>query len=161
MASLAEELPVRPLQWPSEDGTRVPYRVFTDPEVFEREQERIFRGPYWSFLGLEAEIPKQGDYKSTFIGDTPVVVVRGKSGELLGWVNRCIHRGAKVCRHARGNVRNFTCVYHQWQYGLDGKLLGVPFRKGLRGSSGMPADPRRPLRKGTPSSFPSRPYCHW
>ncbi|MEZ5735506.1 MAG: Rieske 2Fe-2S domain-containing protein [Novosphingobium sp.] len=112
--------------------------MFTDKDVFDREQERIFRGPTWSFLGLEAEIPNAGNYKSTYIGDTPVVVVRDKSGELCAWVNRCVHRGAKVCRHNRGTVRNFTCVYHQWQFGLDGKLLAVPFRKGLRGMGGMP-----------------------
>jgi anthranilate 1,2-dioxygenase large subunit len=126
--------------WPNADGTAVPYRVFTDQGVFDREQERIFRGRTWSFLALQAEIPETGDYKSTFIGDTPVVVVRQKDGEPAAWVNRCIHRGAKVCRHNRGKVRNFTCVYHQWQYGLDGKLLGVPFRKGLKGMSGMPDD---------------------
>lgn len=124
--------------WPNAGGTAVPYRVFTDQAVFEREQERIFRGRTWSFLGLDAEIPEAGDYKSTFIGDTPVVLVREKDGSAAAWVNRCIHRGAKVCRHNRGKVRNFTCVYHQWQFGLDGKLLGVPFRKGLKGMSGMP-----------------------
>lgn len=132
--------PTEPLQWPSVDGAEVPYRVFTDRAVFEREQERIYRGRTWSFLGLDAEIPNPGDYKSTYVGDTPVVLVRGKDGIAAAWVNRCIHRGAKVCRHARGNVRNFTCVYHQWQYGLDGKLLGVPFRKGLKGMQGMPED---------------------
>jgi len=46
--------------------------VFSSQEVYEREQERIFRGPVWSFLGLEAEIPNLGDFKSTFVGDTPV-----------------------------------------------------------------------------------------
>jgi len=128
------------LQWPSEDGAHVPYRLFFEREIFDREQERIFRGPNWSFVGLSVEVPQPGDYKSTYIGDTPVVIVRGKQGEIHGWVNRCAHRGAKVCRHLRGNVRNFTCIYHQWQYGLDGSLLGVPFRKGLKTMHGMPAD---------------------
>ncbi|MDB5582379.1 MAG: ring hydroxylating alpha subunit family protein [Bradyrhizobium sp.] len=140
MSVAVQDEEAQPLRWPSTDGTRVPYRVFTDQDVFDREQELIFRGRTWSFLALDAEIPKPGDYKSTYIGDTPVVVVRGKDGQPFAWVNRCVHRGAKVCRHARGTVRNFTCVYHQWQYGLDGALLGVPFRKGLKGMSGMPAD---------------------
>ena len=66
--------------WPNAGGTAVPYRVFTDKDVFDREQERIFRGRTWSFLALQAEIPETGDYKSTFVGDTPVVVVRQKDG---------------------------------------------------------------------------------
>src|SRR3546814_4125394 len=56
------------------NGSEVPFRVFSSQEVYDREQERIFRGATWSFLGLEAEIPNVYDFKSTFIGDTPVVV---------------------------------------------------------------------------------------
>lgn len=122
------------------DGTRVPYAVFTDPAVYAREQERIFRGPTWNFLALEAEIPNPGDYKSTFIGDTPVVVVRAADGSLHAWVNRCAHRGAQVCRYSRGNAKEFVCVYHQWAYDLQGNLLGVPFRRGFKSMRGMPAD---------------------
>ncbi|MGE0666152.1 MAG: Rieske 2Fe-2S domain-containing protein [Sphingomonadales bacterium] len=132
--------PEAALTWPTADGTRTPYRVFTDQEVYEREQERIFRGQTWSFVALDAEIPNPGDYKATYIGDTPVVVTRGTDGELHAWVNRCAHRGAKVCRTARGNARDFTCIYHQWAYSPGGDLLGVPFRRGLKGMSGMPAE---------------------
>ena len=122
------------------DGTRVPYAVFTDPAVYAREQERIFRGATWSFLALEAEIPKPGDYKSTFIGDTPVVAVRAEDGTLHAWVNRCAHRGAQLCRYSRGNAQDFVCVYHQWSYDLKGNLLGVPFRRGYKSMRGMPDD---------------------
>ena len=122
------------------DGSRVPYGVFTSPEIYEREQERIFRGPVWSFLGLEAEIKQPGDFKSTFIGDTPVVMTRTDEGGLAAWVNRCAHRGAIVCRQMRGNAASHTCVYHQWRYDLEGNLFGVPFLRGLGGQAGMPAD---------------------
>jgi anthranilate 1,2-dioxygenase large subunit len=122
------------------DGSRVPYGVFTSPEIYEREQARIFRGPVWSFLGLEAEIKQPGDFKSTFVGDTPVVMTRTDEGGLAAWVNRCAHRGAMVCRQLRGNAASHTCVYHQWRYDLEGNLFGVPFLRGLGGQAGMPAD---------------------
>ena len=122
------------------DGSRVPYGVFTSPQIYEREQERIFRGPVWSFLGLEAEIKRPGDFKSTFIGDTPVVMTRTEQGGLAAWVNRCAHRGAMVCRQLRGNAASHACVYHQWRYDLEGNLFGVPFLRGLGGQAGMPAD---------------------
>ena len=38
------------------DYSRVPYCLYHDPEAYQREHERIFRGPIWNFLGLEAEI---------------------------------------------------------------------------------------------------------
>ncbi|KQP37472.1 anthranilate 1,2-dioxygenase large subunit AndAc [Pseudorhodoferax sp. Leaf274] len=130
----------RLVHFPQADGSRVPYEVFSSQEVFEREQERIYRGPTWSFVALDAEIPKAGDYKSTFVGDTPVVVTRTEDGGVAAWVNRCAHRGAIVCRNARGNATSHTCVYHQWSFDTRGNLQGVPFRRGQNGAPGMPAD---------------------
>jgi anthranilate 1,2-dioxygenase large subunit len=126
--------------FPRSDGSGVPYKVFSSQEIYDLEQERIYRGPTWSFLGLEAEIIKPGDYKSTYIGDTPVVVTRTEDGGLAAWVNRCAHRGAMVCRLPRGNALSHNCVYHQWSYDTRGNLLGVPFRRGNKGQAGMPAD---------------------
>jgi anthranilate 1,2-dioxygenase large subunit len=132
--------PADGLALPHGEGARVPYSVFHSPEIYTLEQERIFRGPTWSFLGLEAEIREPGDFKSTFIGDTPVVVTRTESGALAAWVNRCAHRGAIVCRELRGNATSHACVYHQWRYDSEGNLFGVPFLRGLNGQSGMPSD---------------------
>jgi anthranilate 1,2-dioxygenase large subunit len=126
--------------FPRDDGSRVPYRVFRSQEIYDLEQERIFRGPTWSFLGLEAEIPKVGDFKSTFVGDTPVVVTRTAPADFAAWVNRCAHRGAIVCRQKRGNAAAHTCVYHQWSFDREGNLRGVPFRRGQNGKPGMPPD---------------------
>ncbi len=128
------------VHFPHPDGSRVPYKVFSSQEVYDREQERIYRGPIWSFVALEAEIPNPGDFKSTFVGDTPVVVTRATDGTLACWVNRCAHRGAMVCREAKGNAKFHTCVYHQWAYDAKGNLTGVPFRRGQNGAPGMPAD---------------------
>jgi anthranilate 1,2-dioxygenase large subunit len=97
----------------------------------------------WNFLGLATEVPNAGDFKATFVGDTPVVLTRDAQGTVHCWVNRCAHRGALVCRELRGNVGEngtHTCVYHQWAYDAKGDLIGVPFRKGLGGKGGYPAD---------------------
>ena len=126
--------------FPRADGSRIPYKVYSSQELYDLEQERIFRGPVWSFVALEAEIPNPGDFKSTFVGDTPVVVTRNDDASLSTWVNRCAHRGAMVCRAARGNARSHVCAYHQWSYDTRGNLRGVPFRNGIKGSPGMPAD---------------------
>lgn len=128
------------VHFPRADGSRVPYAVFSSQEIYDLEQERIYRGPTWNFLGLECEIPKPGDYKSTFVGDTPVVVTRTEDGSLACWVNRCSHRGAMVCRNPRGNASSHSCVYHQWSFDARGNLLGVPFRRGQKHMSGMPKD---------------------
>uniref|UniRef100_UPI00356B1E64 Rieske 2Fe-2S domain-containing protein n=1 Tax=Immundisolibacter sp. TaxID=1934948 RepID=UPI00356B1E64 len=131
------------LIWPQEGVTSaVPYGVFTEQAVYDEEQARIFRGPTWNFIGLAAELPNAGDFKATFVGDTPVVMTRGDDGAIQAWVNRCAHRGALVCRELRGNnaAGTYTCVYHQWSFDARGDLVGVPFRKGLGGKGGYPAD---------------------
>ena len=138
--------------WPALDYSRVPYRLYHDPEVYEREQRQIFEGPVWNYLGLDAEIPNPGDFRVTWVGETSVVVNRDERGEIRAFVNRCAHRGALVRRELAGNAREHICIYHQWCYGLDGSLKAIPFRRGIRGKGGldpsfeMTAHALRPLR---------------
>lgn len=128
------------LHWP-EGHTQTPYAVFHDPRIAALEEERIFRGPVWHYVAMEAELPVVGDFKSTFVGATPVVVTRATDGAIHCLVNRCAHRGSLVCRDAFGNSPDgFTCVYHAWSYDLAGRLKSVAFRRGVRGEGGMPAD---------------------
>jgi anthranilate 1,2-dioxygenase large subunit/terephthalate 1,2-dioxygenase oxygenase component alpha subunit len=121
---------------------RVPYWVYQDADVYALEQERIFRGATWNFLGLEAELPQPGDFKTTFVGEMPVVVTRGEAGAIHAFENRCAHRGALICIKDRGRAQEFACVYHNWTYDLEGHLTGVAFRRGIHGKGGMPADAR-------------------
>jgi salicylate 5-hydroxylase large subunit len=126
--------------WPQEGVTRLPYWVYSDPEIYAREQERIFRGPNWSYVALEAEIPLPGDFKRTFIGDRSVLVLRDRDGGINVVENRCAHRGVQLCQKHLGNNRELMCPYHQWTYDLSGRLMGVPFRRGIKGQGGMPAE---------------------
>jgi anthranilate 1,2-dioxygenase large subunit len=130
----------RALTWPGGDLSHTPYRVYTDPDLYALEQERIFRGPTWNFLALECEIPNPGDYKTTYVGEAPVIVARTSGGAINAMVNRCAHKGALLCYKRRGNVREFTCVYHNWTYDLDGNLIGVAFKRGVGGKGGLSAD---------------------
>jgi salicylate 5-hydroxylase large subunit len=126
--------------WPAEGISRVPYFIYSDPEIYAREQERIFYGPNWSYVALEAEIPNPGDYKRTFIGDKSVLVIRAKDGAVNAVENRCAHRGVQLCQRHLGNNPEFMCPYHQWTYDLAGNLIGVPFRRGVNKQGGMPPD---------------------
>jgi hypothetical protein len=110
--------------------TRAPYRLFTDRGIYEREQRRIFRGRAWNFLGLEVKLPRAGDIKTTTIGETPVIVARDSKGAIHAMVNRCLKR--------KDNASSLTCVYHAWNYEIDGRLKSVTFRNGVRGQGGMP-----------------------
>ncbi len=127
------------IQWERNDYSRVPYRLYHDPELYRLEQERIFHGRAWSYLCLEAEIPNVGDFKTTWLGDTPIVVNRDDDRSVHAFVNRCAHRGSTVRREPRGNASDHTCIYHRWCYSRKGELVGIPFARGVRGQGGLDA----------------------
>jgi hypothetical protein len=68
------------IDWPREDFSRLRYRLYHDESIYEQEHTRIFRGPTWSVLCLEAEIPRSGDFTLTHVGQIPVVVNYLRSG---------------------------------------------------------------------------------
>src|SRR6266511_664351 len=114
--------------WPTEGLTRVPYWVYSDSGIYEEEQARIFRGPTWQFLCLEAELPSPNSYRRSSLGAMPVVVTRDKDGELHAFENRCAHRGSLLVLNESGEARDIVCIYHNWSYDLCGNLTGVTFR---------------------------------
>ncbi len=135
--------PVEPL-WESGGTHRIPFAVYTDEALHQRELERFFYQGHWCYVGLEAEIPNLGDFKRTVVGQRSVVMVRDETGTIQVVENVCAHRGMQFCRERQGNRKEFICPYHQWSYTLKGDLQGVPMRRGVRQGAkvngGMPAD---------------------
>jgi phenylpropionate dioxygenase-like ring-hydroxylating dioxygenase large terminal subunit len=134
-----ESAPAAHTAWPA-GISRVPYWLYQDPAVLRSEQQRIFEGPVWNYLCLEADIPAQGDYRTTFVGAMSVIVVRGAEGAIHAFENRCAHRGALIAFEDAGTVKEFTCVYHAWRYDLEGNLRSVAFQRGVGGKGGMSAE---------------------
>jgi anthranilate 1,2-dioxygenase large subunit len=132
--------PISRHHFPRSDASRIPYGIYRDPEIYALEQQRIFRGPVWNYLALACELPNPGDFRVIAVGDTPVIVNRARDGVVHAMVNRCAHRGAIVQRQLHGNTRKHVCCYHQWSYELTGRLTGVPFKRGVDGVGGLPAD---------------------
>ena len=110
------------------EGGRQDARVYTDPDVYERELSNIF-GRCWLCLGHESQLANKGDYFAAYMGEDAVIVTRHRDGAIHVMLNQCRHRGTKLCRGDFGNVKSFTCSYHGWCYGTDGRLLGMPHEK--------------------------------
>ncbi len=109
---------------PLEEASGLPNPAYWSEEWFELEQERIFRRA-WVFAGARAEIPTPGDVKPMEVGGVPFMLVHGSDGEIRAFQNVCRHRGMRLidgpCHKAA-----FTCPYHNWTYGLDGRLRARP-----------------------------------
>lgn len=110
---------------------RVHTSLYTDPEIFEAEIDRIFHST-WVWVAHDSQIPGKNDWITTHVGRQPVIVNRDKAGKVRVMLNRCRHRGATICEAKKGNAPGFVCPYHAWTYGVDGSLKGLPLPKGYK-----------------------------
>jgi phenylpropionate dioxygenase-like ring-hydroxylating dioxygenase large terminal subunit len=123
--------------WRDDKLTRIPFGVYSDEQLAEQEEQKIYHGSVWNYLCLEAELTETGSYRTTFVGKTPVVVVRDSPEVIYAFENRCAHRGALIALEKSGVAKHFQCVYHAWSYNRQGDLTGVAFERGVRGQGGM------------------------
>ena len=122
---------------------RVHRSCYTDEAIFQQELKHIFYKTC-IYAGHVSQIREPGDYVAFMIGRQPMLLVRGGQGEINVLYNRCPHRGAMLCNEHKGNTGGlFTCSYHAWQFGLDGRLAAQPSPDGYQ-------DTR--LRKGDPAA---------
>ena len=105
-------------------GGEISRELFVNDDIYHEEQERVFARA-WLFIGHESQVPKAGDFVLSKMGEESVILVRDRHDKLHVFLNTCRHRGMKVCRYDEGNTKVFTCPYHAWSYGTDGKLVGV------------------------------------
>ena len=117
-----------------------------EPQMMDGGSSRLLRGDpitgdrYWSreFMQLEwdhmwtrvwhigartAELQHPGDYVVHNFRHESVLLVRQDDGRVGAFYNVCQHRGNRLVWNGGGSLGAFTCVYHGWRYGLDGKLL--------------------------------------
>jgi phenylpropionate dioxygenase-like ring-hydroxylating dioxygenase large terminal subunit len=125
------------------DACLLPPGLYTSDEWYAFEKEAIF-GRSWLCVGRASQIPEPGDWYAFEIADEPLIVVRDKRGDVRVLSAVCQHRGMVVVEGS-GNCSKFTCPYHHWSYGLDGRLLGTPAMEQAIGfdkkDHGLPALP--------------------
>jgi Rieske 2Fe-2S family protein len=106
----------------------LPPGAYRDHAWFERERATVFTDR-WSLVADAAQLAEPGDYVAATVGDAPLLVVRGDDGRLRAHHNVCRHRGMAMLEGEGRCDRAITCFYHQWRYGLDGRLVAVPQRR--------------------------------
>src|SRR3954466_8952447 len=117
---------------------RVHRDVYTDPEVFQLEMERLWSRT-WIYVGHTSQVPQAGDFITLEIAAQPVIMVRHTDGSVRLLMNRCAHKGTKVVGDLAGNTgKTFRCPYHAWTYRTDGTLINIPLREGYAAPDALP-----------------------
>ena len=106
--------------------------VYVDREIYNDELQRIWRRT-WVYVGHQSEVPRRHDFVMKFLGPEPIIMTRDADDRVRLLLNRCSHRGNQVCTKPRGNASVFTCPYHAWSFGSDGRLKHMSLPDGFPG----------------------------
>lgn len=105
------------------DGEVAPApELFADKAVFVAEQARLFTRP-WLAVDHVSRLSEDDRYFAFETAMRSVVVTRESADRLHALHNSCLHAGYRVCDAEEGAGERLHCLYHDWEYALDGRLL--------------------------------------
>ena len=68
-------------------------------------------------------LSEDGRYFRCDAAPRSLIVTRDDGGRLHALRNVCIHAGYPVCEAEEGPAERLICLYHGWEYALDGRLV--------------------------------------
>ncbi|GES64635.1 Rieske [2Fe-2S] domain protein [Aspergillus terreus] len=110
----------------------LPASWYTSLEMFELEKRAIF-SKKWLLTTHKIRLPNAGDWVRYDVAGFPFILVKDRQGNINAFHNVCRHRAFPVVTEEKGTSRIFSCKYHGWSYGLNGKLAKAPGYQDLRG----------------------------
>ncbi|CAN5420086.1 aromatic ring-hydroxylating dioxygenase subunit alpha [soil metagenome] len=99
----------------------LPRECYVSESFFEFERRAIFERT-WLGLGRVEQIPEPGDYFTLEVCDEPLLVIRGRSGEINVLSNVCTHRQHLIAEGAGHVTGVLRCPLHAWGYDTSGAL---------------------------------------
>jgi len=104
---------------------------YTSREVMEAEWSHLWTKT-WVICGHVSDLPKPGRYMKVDLGRESFIVIRQPDNSIKALYNVCQHRGTQLVTQDFGAAGQFTCPFHLWQFGIDGKCLKVTDRETFR-----------------------------
>ncbi|HET6774422.1 MAG TPA: aromatic ring-hydroxylating dioxygenase subunit alpha [Acidimicrobiales bacterium] len=146
MAIVDQNRPALPVPYAMELPDRARKQRYYDPDFLRLEAERLWSRTWQMACRLE-EIPRPHDYATYEILDQSVVLVRTEDLGVTSFQNACRHRGVAIADAPGTCESGFTCPFHGWCYGPDGKNTFVSKRSSFSAHNLRPDDlDLRPVR---------------
>lgn len=103
----------------------IPAGRYTDPSFHELEQQFLWEKS-WLYACHADQLAEAGDYILWDRTGSPIIIVRGRDGEIRAFYNTCRHRGGPLVSEISGHLEaGFKCSFHGWGYDLEGNLRAV------------------------------------
>ena len=118
------EAEIATLYRPTAEATGLPGRAY-DREFYELEQRKLFPRT-WCAVAFASDIPDPGDAVPVELAGWPLIILRGKAGEISAFHNICRHRAMRVLPEPCKGRTTLSCPWHGWTYDLDGQLVATP-----------------------------------
>ncbi|MBJ22659.1 MAG: aromatic ring-hydroxylating dioxygenase subunit alpha [bacterium] len=109
---------------PGLDYVPIPKTRYTSAEYAQREWDHMWTKT-WTCAGRASDLERPGDYFTYELGPESILVVKQPDGSIRARYNVCMHRGNRLREPGRGHAEKFSCLYHGWEFGLDGQLLAA------------------------------------
>src|SRR3954471_4685370 len=120
VATAKQRLSALPVPYAMEFPDRVRKERYFDPDFYAMEVELLWPRVWQMACRLE-EIPQPHDFVEYEFLDQSIVVLRTDDMGVRAFQNVCRHRGVRIVE-GRGTCESgFTCPFHGWCYGLDGR----------------------------------------
>jgi glycine betaine catabolism A len=116
--------PISDLLSQDRKGHTLPRELYVSEEAFQFDTQVMLKS-VWLYACTSAHVKNPGDYFVFELANNSIIIVRGRDNEVRAFWNSCRHRGARICLEQTGRAPRLMCPYHQWTYGLDGKLLAA------------------------------------
>ena len=110
----------------------LPGEWYTSQEMYELERRAIFSRK-WMLITHKTRLQKTGDYLKFNVAEYEFILTRDRNDNINGFHNVCRHRAFPVVTEKEGTAKIFSCKYHGWSYGLNGKLAKAPGYQELTG----------------------------
>ncbi|KAJ5610170.1 Rieske domain protein [Penicillium lagena] len=103
----------------------LPSSWYRSPSLYELERRAIF-SKKWLLITHKMRFANPGDFFLFQQAGFSFILCLNRDGNLNGFHNICRHRAYPVVTEVEGNAKIFSCKYHGWSYGLNGKLAKAP-----------------------------------
>jgi nitrite reductase/ring-hydroxylating ferredoxin subunit len=106
------------------DGRPLPAEIYGNEDVFDEEQEAIFKDS-WQYIGSANAISDPGEYYTAEVAGIGIFVIRDNEEQLRAFFNVCPHRGSKMLNGC-GQANRVMCPYHNWTFDKEGSFCSAP-----------------------------------